>query len=729
MRGTRKAFNTPLFVLLGMTLVFSPSRAEEQQADPNTAATAEQQNDEKSEKPAKTTTPPTSVVVEGELPYVPTSNTIATRLPLEYRFTPTNIGTVSDLLVREQYGLVLGDALRNVSGVNPQSISNVVDFFVIRGFDSESSGLVLIDGAAEPEVTYYQMYNVDRVEVLKGPGGFLYGSNPLAGAVNIVRRQPMPGTFGSAGFNGGSYGTWDSRVDYNTSSHDGVYAFRLNSTWRESDFYRDEMDNRNSAVNPAFTWRPNSQTSLNVNLEYVDTEYVPDSGLPLFNNEIPDVSRRRSYQAPFDDSDQTIERAQVDFEKILGSTWSLRNKLYYRDLDWESDGTIFNGVFPSFITGRPEVNRSELILDDHQRFVGDRFEAVLSAFTGKVAHKVLLGVEAQQLTDDFTLDFAALPSIDLFAPDETAQEPLTAFPLSAGEWNSRVIAPFAIDQMTFSEKFHALVGARFDSIDWEDDLNSLDRSDSEVSPMGGVVYSPTSVLSFYANAGKSFAPPSSRLMSSLVETADPQRSVQYEVGTKIDCYGGKLQTTIALYDMERENIPIPDNNGFTTTAGDQRSRGVELELSAVPMSGMRAFLSYAYNDSELTRFSERIVVGVDPNTFQPIFGTVDRSDNKAAFAPKHLVNLWVSHKFNSGIGVAGGGRYASTQFIAEDNAFKLEPYVVLDAAVFYTMGNWDFSLNVKNLTDEEYETRALGSNVSVIPATARAAYAGVQYRF
>ena len=181
MKGLNHAMRTQLLFLFGMTLVLAPApeAAAAETTDPNAI-----------------TAPPTSVVVEGALPYVPTSNTIATRLPLAYQHTPTNIGTVSDLLVKEQYGLVLGDALRNVSGLNPQTVSNVVDFFVIRGFDSDSSSLVLIDGASEPEVAFYQMYNVDRIEVLKGPGGFLYGPNPLAGAVNIVRRQPMPGTFG-----------------------------------------------------------------------------------------------------------------------------------------------------------------------------------------------------------------------------------------------------------------------------------------------------------------------------------------------------------------------------------------------------------------------------------------------------------------------------------------------------------------------------------------------------
>ena len=128
------------------------------------------------------------VTVEASLPYVPQSNTIATRLPVPPFWIPSNLGTVSEAVIKDQLDLVLGQALRNVSGVNAQTQNGVTDYFLIRGFDSLSSGMVLTDGAAEPEVTFFQMYNVERVEVFKGPAGFLYGRNalsgPMAGAGN-----------------------------------------------------------------------------------------------------------------------------------------------------------------------------------------------------------------------------------------------------------------------------------------------------------------------------------------------------------------------------------------------------------------------------------------------------------------------------------------------------------------------------------------------------------------
>ena len=135
---------------------------------------------------------------------------------------------------------MLGEALRNVSSLNLQSGFGVHDFFTMRGFDSLSSGLILTDGAPEPEVTFYQLYNVELVEVLKGPAGFLYGSNPLAGAVNLVRKQPLPFRSAVIGVSAGSYETLEGSADLNIASAGGKATFRLNSLWREANHYRDQ---------------------------------------------------------------------------------------------------------------------------------------------------------------------------------------------------------------------------------------------------------------------------------------------------------------------------------------------------------------------------------------------------------------------------------------------------------------------------------------------------------
>ncbi|HKH46425.1 MAG TPA: TonB-dependent receptor plug domain-containing protein, partial [Thermoanaerobaculia bacterium] len=219
--------------------------------------------------------------VEDSLPYVPDSSTIATKLPLPLQKTPASVGVVTGWLLEEQGSDVLGEALRNVSGVNVQTQSGVADFFVVRGFDSIANGLVMVDGAAEPEISFYQLYNVERVEVLKGPGGFLYGGNPIAATINMVRRQPEPGGFLTLGLEGGSFNTRGGNLDWNLGT-DGSFGFRLNGLWRESDGWRDRASEVR-AVNPGFSWQPNEKSALHVNVEFLDTSFAPDSGLPILS--------------------------------------------------------------------------------------------------------------------------------------------------------------------------------------------------------------------------------------------------------------------------------------------------------------------------------------------------------------------------------------------------------------------------------------------------------------
>jgi TonB-dependent siderophore receptor len=666
--------------------------------------------------------------VEGSLPNVPDSSTIATKLPTPLQQTPASVGVVTEWLIEEQGSSVLGEALQNVSGVNVQTQSGVADFFVVRGFDSIANGLVLVDGAAEPEISFYQLYNVERVEVLKGPGGFLYGGNPIAATINMVRRQPEPGGFLGLGLSAGTFGAHGGSVDWNQGGE--TLGFRLNGLWNEADGYRDRPSEVR-AINPGFTWRPDDKSSLHINLELLDTSFSPDSGLPLVVDffrpgsapRIANVPRTRSYQSPYDHSDQETRRVQADWEDERSGRLTLRNKTYYRSLDWDSSATIFNGVFPdpAFFGRENLVSRTLILLDDKQEFLGNQFEGVLRAEAGGVTHQLLAGIEVARLTDRFTLDVGFLPEIGLERPIETAQGPVFLIPgqSQSADASSLVISPYVADQIALSDKLQVLVGARFDSIDYEDDVTATSRSFSKVSPTLGVVWTPVAPLSLYANAGRAFAPPSSRV----VGERQPEESEQIEAGIKAELWKGKAQATFALYDLKRENVAIPDRTGITRQTGSQRSRGAELELAAEPLPRLRTFFSYAYTDAELTEFAELVLVGFNP----PTFATIDRSGNRPAFAPEHLANLWVSRRFANGFGAGIGGRYLSEQFIAEDNAFELESTFTLNAALFYDLGDWSLGLHLENLTEEETFTRGFGST-SVIPAPGLTVQGNLAYR-
>jgi outer membrane receptor protein involved in Fe transport len=250
-------------------------------------------------------------------------------------------------------------------------------------------------------------------------------------------------------------------------------------------------------------------------------------------------------------------------------------------------------------------------------------------------------------------------------------------------------------------------------------LSGFERDDSEFSPMAGVLVAPTPELSFYANYSRAFAPPSARVLGELA----PERGTQYEGGVKKRFSAWKTETVFAVYQLERDNIPIPDDNGFTQQAGDQRSRGFEIDVAAQPAASFRTFFSYAYNDAELTSFAEQVQISLAP----PAFMTLDRSGNKPAFAPAQVMNLWLSKDITPRFGIGGGARYVSSQFIAEDNVFELDGVLTFDATAFYKLGDFKLRLNLKNLTDREYYMRGFGSS-SVIPAPPFTAYFGFDYQ-
>jgi outer membrane receptor protein involved in Fe transport len=201
----------------------------------------------------------------------------------------------------------------------------------------------------------------------------------------------------------------------------------------------------------------------------------------------------------------------------------------------------------------------------------------------------------------------------------------------------------------------------------------------------------------------------------------PEEARQLEVGLKQTFLGGRGMVTLAAYHLEKENIAIPDRGGFTQTVGSQRSRGLELELSAETLGGWLVSAAYALNEAELTEFADRALVGF----FPPTYATIDRSGNVPAFAPRHILNLWATRRFDGGLTLGAGARYLGGQFIAEDNAFEIDDYLTLNAMVSYQRGRWRGSLNLENLSDQEYETRGYGA-ASVIPGQPFAAYARLE---
>ena len=685
-----------------------------------------------------------TVVGEKEVK-LPMVNAITTKMFVDIKSTPASVGVVTRSIFENQNGNVLSDAMNNISGVNVQSQFGVHDYFIIRGFDSISSGLILTDGTPEPEATFYHLYNLEAVEVLKGPGAFLYGGNPLSGTINLSRKQPLFSNFGNASGSYGKFQSYRGTVDFGVTNQNENLAFRLNGLFVGSDGYRDAKNSDVIAVNPSATWRINERSNLNVNFEYVKSEYTPDAGIPLLIDptgmsapRIPDISRTLSFQPDSDFSDQKIARLKLNYDNTINSSITLRNKFYFTDQDWQSKSNLLNGAFPS--QAGNVVIRSISHLDDRQKMLGNQIELLANFKTGNIYHSLLTGFEITRLSDNFQIQFLGGSTLLLADPSVEFPDPGETQFFTNGEGRSLVYAAYFVDQLKFSEQIQLLLGGRFDNIDYEDErvdfvesfdpqtgyqagnvATATDRTFSKFSPMAGVVISPTANTSLYGNFGRAFAPPSSSVPGDI----DAEESTQFEVGLKNSFNEGKININLAVYTLERENIPIPNNAGQTTQTGSQKSKGFEFEASNNFGNGLFGFFSYAFTDAELTEFSELLFVpfpGVPGKV--PFFS--DYSGNTPAFAPEHILNFWITKEFSNGLGVAGGGRYLSSQFIAPDNQFEIDSALTFDATLSYRFNRFRWSVNMKNLTDKKFETRGF-RNSSIIPANPFAVYGSLDF--
>jgi len=558
----------------------------------------------------------------------------------------------------------------------------------------------------------------------------LYGSNPLSGTVNLVRKQPQFEDFLNLTSSYGQFNSFRNSIDANYGDQEMGLAARLNLLFENADNFRDDKKNKVFALNPSISYIPGSDLLFNLNFEFIKSEYEPDSGIPLVYdpvnrmfNEIADVDRKTSYQSPFDFSDQRIMRVKLYSDYSINKNLSFYSKIYFSQLDWQTQGTLINGAYPN-MTGSFDVYRSMSKVDDLRNLFGFQKELNIKLVTGNIKHNILTGVEFNLLNEEYEYDIAAfLPPIDLLNPVETLDESqLILDPYLKGDVRNIVIAPYLIDQITFSEKLQLILGLRYDIIDFEniEPFYISKRNYNNLSPMIGLTYSFIDNSSLFVNAGRAYAPPSTQVIGE----QDAETSQQFEIGIKQSHFGQKLNIDFSYYHLKKSNITIPSRDGLTKQLGDQVSNGFETEIRMEFLKRWFTFVSYAYTDAELTKFRESVAVGQD-EFGNPQYMIFERTGNQPAFVPKHILNIWSTKELIDGLGIGGGLRYLSDQYINVDNVFKIDDALIIDAIAYFKFNQFKISFNFKNITDEDYEMRGFGAT-SVIPANPRSIYGKIE---
>lgn len=635
------------------------------------------------------------IVVTGdrESGYSVPDATTATRTDTPIRDIPTSIQVIPQQVLEDQNVLRLQDALQNVSGVSKYGNygGTGAGSYNIRGFSQDGNfrnGFRDNDFYSLPETA-----NIERVEVLKGPASVLFGQVEPGGIINIVTEQPLSEPYYSLGFEVGNYEFYRTTLDISGPlNSDKSLLYRLNVAYQNADSFRDFVETERVFIAPVVTWNISDRTTLTVDFEYLYDDPLYDRGLTALSDGslvIP-IDRFLGYSS-LDDYHQTRYRGGFTFEHQFSDNWQLRNALAISSNRLGGQRTDVNGTLQDDRFIPRELRDDEFVVENY----GVQTELTGSFDTGAIAHQLLMGFELSRKTRVYDSASADLPLIDIFDPDYEISLP-TELP-NAFQLADRIdaLGLYLQDQITLTDNLKLLIGGRFDFTDQEEnyplDGISNNQSDEAFSPRLGIVYQPIEPISLYASYSRSFVPVVGR--SATNSPFVPQRGTQYEVGIKGEFFDGRLLATLAGYEITKTNVLTfdPADPDFSIQVGEQRSRGIELDVAGEILPGWNIIASYAHTDAEVTE-DNLLPVG-----------------SRLANVPENSASLWTTYELQNG-SLQGLG-FGLGLFFVGDRAgfadsdppeFELPSYLRTDAAVYYRRDNWKAAINIKNLFGIEY---------------------------
>ncbi|MCQ8185173.1 TonB-dependent receptor [Parvularcula maris] len=655
---------------------------------------------------AEPAAPADVLVVRGN--YQPIQAAAGTKTGMPLVDTPQSIFVLTEEQIKDQAFTSVDDVLRFVPGASIGQGEGHRDQLTIRGQNTTAD--FFIDGLRDDVQYFRPLYNLERVEVLKGPNALLFGRGGGGGVINRVTKAPaLDESFTEVDLSGDTFGSALAAIDSNAAVTDNV-GFRLNAFAEHLENHRDVFDGDRFAINPTLLFDVSPATDLLLSYEYVQDDRVVDRGVPSLDGEpLRGFSDTffGSAEGNFTDLRAHIVRGKVDhrFSNNLRGDVTLQyanyDKLYQNvyptGIDLEAGTVGLDGY-------RDSTKRENFILQSN---------LVAEFATGGIEHTVLFGGELiAQDTDNARRDI-------LFADSDDDQietpftDPLSVPTFSFPEFTRsrasevRVASAFVQDEIDLGAGFKLIGGLRYDrfEIEVEDRIaaagggdGALERTDDMVSPRAGLIYKPLPQASLYASYAKSFLPRSGDqflTLSPTTEALDPEEFENIEVGFKWDV-SERLALTGAIFRIERESgTTVDPNDPERTILFSAITRGAEIQLtgSLTPFWAING--GYSYLDAEE---DGRVVDGLGAN--RPL-----------AQVPEHMLSLWnrfdVTERFSLGIGAS----YQAAQFASLSGNVELPSYTRVDAAATYDVTDrLRLQLNVENLLDEEYFPAAHNDN-------------------
>ncbi len=658
-------------------------------------------------------------VTEGPQYVAPASST-ATKTPTPLLDVPQSITVVTQQLIHDQMMLSVGDVVRYVPGVTAIQGENNRDQVVIRG--QSTSADFFLDGVRDDVQYYRDLYNLDRVEVLKGPNAMIFGRGGGGGVINRVTKEADFMPLREVTLTGGMYDDQRFATDLDQPLNDKV-AVRLNGMYENSGSFRNYVGLTRYGINPTLTLKPSKTTRITLGYERFRDDRTADRGVPSFQGKPLDVPVSTYFGNPND----SHVRAAVNLGSISVQQQVGRVILHNR--------TTFGGYdrgYQNFVPGAVSADKTQDTLTAYnnatKRFnFFNQTDVTYTAYTGQIKHILLAGAEVgNQLTDNFrnTGFFNNTATSILIPLSATTITTPTTFRQSATDadnhLNTAVAAAYVQDQVELSRYVQLIGGLRFDRFDlaYHDNRSGtdLERIDKLLSPRAGIVVKPVSNVSIYGSYSISYLPSSGDQFSSLTtitQQVKPEKFNNYEAGVKWDLRP-RLSLTSAVFRLNRDNTRSTDPNDPTRIiqTGSQRTNGFEIGLNGSLTRAWSIAGGYAYQDAFITSATTSALAG-----------------EQVGQVPHHTFSLWNNYQIARRLGAGLGILHRSDMFAAVDDTVTLPGYTRADVAVFYSVTEkWRLQANLENLLDKKYYLNA-DSNTNISPGSPRALRVGLTARF
>lgn len=634
--------------------------------------------------------------------YRATRSATFTKTDTPLKEVPASITVVPENVIEDQAMRSISEVLRYVPGTTAAQGEGNRDQMVIRGNNTTAD--FFVNGIRDDAQIYRDLYNVERVEVLKGPGGMTFGRGGAGGVVNRVTKRPVFGHVGEASVTLGSFDQLRGTVDAGDKLGDKA-AWRINAMAERADSFRDGVDQKRYAFNPSMTFTPGGNTALTLSYERLYDERTADRGIPS-QGDRPFDTQRSTF---FGNADQSKSRAMVDalsavLEHDFGGV-QLKNSLSITQYDKFYQNVYAGGA----VNGAGNVRISAYNSSNLRTNIFNQTDLTTKFTTGGLKHTLLAGIELGHQDSDNTRQtgfFGAATSATVSAAHPVATA--TSFRFNGSDANNTVtsdtVAFYLQDQIALTEQWKVLAGLRWDQFKVKlDDQRTtatrqdLSRTDTEVSPRFGLTWTPTPGQTYYASYSYAFLPSGEQLsLAANTQDLPPEKAINHEIGARWDLNPG-LTLSAALFRLTREDVRAADplNPGFFVQTGEQRTEGVEIGLQGKVMPWWQVFAGYANLESEITKTTSSAPEG-----------------RKVGLVPEQMASLWNRFDLGRGWGVGLGVVHQGASYATFNNTVKLPAFTRVDGALYYSFpgGKTRLALNVENLGDKTYFPNAHNDN-------------------